>query len=70
MIGRLYIDERDFDDDPKPADGSWAFVGLVRWAMEILGADGPGAFYCERDIERAELIICLDGSPGPCVTVH
>lgn len=68
MIAMLHILESDLDDDPDPVDGSWEFVGLVKWAMEILSAEGPGAFYCERD--DTYLIVCLNGVLGSCITVQ
>jgi len=64
MISRLYILERDINDDPQPAAGSWEFLGLVHWAMEILSREGAGLFYCERDLERHELIVCFDELSG------
>ncbi len=68
MIAMLHILERDLDDDSDPVDGSWEFVGLVKWAMEILSAEGPGVFYCERD--DTYLIVCLNGVLGSCITVQ
>jgi hypothetical protein len=68
MISMLHILETDLDDDLDPVDGSWEFVGLVKWAMEILSTEGPGFFYCERD--GTYLIVCLDGALGPCITVQ
>jgi hypothetical protein len=64
----LHILERDLDDDSDPVDGSWEFVGLVKWAMEILSDEGPGVFYCERD--DTYLIVCLNGVLGSCITVQ
>ena len=64
----LHILETDLDDDLDPVDGSWEFVGLVKWAMEILSAEGPGVFYCERD--DIYLIVCLNGVLGSCITVQ
>lgn len=70
-MSRIYIEEADIADDCRqPVDGSWEFVGLVKWAMKILSREGAGLFYCERNIERAELIVCFDEVSGACATAQ
>lgn len=69
MTSMVHIRESDInDDDRQPVDGSWAFVGLVKWAMEILSGEGVGLFYCER--EEQDLIVCFDTVSGTCNTVQ
>ena len=70
MTSRLYVLERDIADDPQPVDGSWEFLGLVKWAMEILSREGAGLFYCERDIRARELVVCFDTVSGACATAQ
>lgn len=71
MTSMVHVYDRDIADDyPKPVDGSWEFVGLIRLAMEMLSREGAGLFYCERDIERAELIVCFDTVLGACTEVQ
>ena len=65
----VHIYDRDIVDDyPKPVDGSWRFVGLVRLAMEILSRQGEGLFYCEP--EEQDLIVCCDTVSEACTTVQ
>jgi hypothetical protein len=64
VTSRLYVLERDIADDPQPAAGSWEFLGLVKWAMEILSREGTGLFYCERDIRARELVVCFEKNAG------
>jgi len=64
VTSRLYVLERDIADDPQPAAGSWEFLGLVKWAMEILSKEGAGLFYCERDIRAGEVVVCFEKNAG------
>ena len=71
MTSMVYVKESDIaDDDRQPVDGSWEFVGLPRRAMEMLSREGDGLFYCERDLEHHELIVCFDEVSGSCTEVQ
>lgn len=71
MTSMVYVRESDIDDDfRQPVDGSWQFVGLIKMAMEMLSGEGDGLFYCERDLERHELIVCFDEVSGSCTEVQ
>jgi hypothetical protein len=59
-INRVYIDLGDFADEPETI--GWAFGGMIRHAIDILGHDPVGVWYCQKDPNGRDLVVCRDAS--------